>query len=95
MKKNKEIMKWVNLISFGVLISAGFVCLLMGLFNFNLISAIFGNSVVARIFYSLFGISSIVLLTTILLKAFMTTGKKEQITKSISSAVPSSSSTAK
>ena len=74
----KKIFKWVELVSFGMLMLGGLNYLLMGLFNFDFFAAIFGgdDAVVSRVFYSLFGISAAILLTVILWQAFM--GKKNQ-----------------
>ena len=82
-------MKWVNITAFGLLLIGGINFLLMGLFQFDLYAAIFGgrDAVVSRIFYSLFGISAAVLLTTILWKALMSgQNKARKATKSTSAA---------
>ena len=73
MKNKKAIMKWVNVVAFGVLVVGGLNFLLMGLFGFDLFATLFGgaDSVVSRIFYSLFGVAAVTLLCTILWKAFM------------------------
>ena len=86
----KKIMKWVNMIAFGLLLVGGINFLLMGLFQFDLYAAIFGgrDAVVSRIFYSLFGIAAVTLLATILWKALMTgqQNKANKTTKSTGAA---------
>jgi len=91
-KKNNEIMKWVNMVAFAVLLIGGLSFLLMGLFDFNMVGTIFGSSIVARVFYSVFGVAAIVLLATVLWKAFM--GEKKPVVKVVSSK-PSATSQAK
>ncbi|MDR0461960.1 MAG: DUF378 domain-containing protein [Christensenellaceae bacterium] len=70
----KKIMKWVNMTAFGFMLLGGFNFLLMGLFKFDLFAAMFGGneSVTSRVFYGIFGVSAMILLTHILWKAFMT-----------------------
>ena len=76
--KKINFLKWVNLVAFGLLLLGGINFLMMGLFHFDLFAAIFGGTgaVVSRVFYSIFGLSALTLLATILWKAFM--GKKER-----------------
>ena len=55
-------MKITTIIAFTLVIIGGLVWLLIGLFNFNLVSMIFGAgsmALVSRIIYSLVGISAI------------------------------------
>ena len=82
--KTNNFFKWVNMIAFGVLMLGGLDFLLMGLFNFNLFGAIFADSIVARVIYGLFGLATLVLLTTILWRAF---GPKKDIT--VKATIPS------
>ena len=79
---NKEnIMKWVKFISFGFLLLGGINWLLIGLFEFDLFGTLFGGveSVVARVFYSLFGIGAAIILTTVLVKAFSKDNEKKEV----------------
>ena len=81
----KKILKGINIVAFGLLLIGGINFLLMGLFQFDLYAAIFGgrDAVVSRVFYSLFGIAAVTLLTTILWKALMTgQNKTKRATKS-------------
>ena len=75
MAKNK-LAKWINMTAFGLLMLGGLNFLLMGLFKFDMYAGMFGgsHSVTSRVFYSIFGISALVLLAAILWKAYM--GKK-------------------
>lgn len=59
------------MISFGVLLFAGLNFLFRGLFNFDLFKIIFGESVTARVLYSIFGIATLLLMTIIICKAFV------------------------
>ena len=55
-------MKIATIISYSLVIIGALVWLLVGLFNFNLVSAIFGagsSTIVSRIIYSLVGISGL------------------------------------
>ncbi len=55
-------MKIATIISYSLVIIGALVWLLVGLFNFNLVSAIFGagsSAIVSRIIYSLVGISGL------------------------------------
>jgi len=77
---NKEaVLKWVKFISFVFVIIGGLNWLFMGLFDFDLVGGIFGGSesVASRIFYSLFGIGSVVLLTVVLIKVFANSKESE------------------
>ena len=80
--KKKKIWKWVELISFGLMLIGGINYLLMGLFGFDFFAAIFGGdtAVVSRIFYSLFGIAAAILLTVILWQAYMVKEKNNSNT---------------
>ena len=84
--KGKKVLKVSEMLAFALLLVGGLNFLLMGLFNWNMIGAIFGgaDSVTSRVFFSLFGIAAVVLLAIILWKAFMTTQQKPA-TKSASS----------
>ena len=56
-------MKTASIIAYVLVIVGAIVWLLVGLFNFNLVGAIFGaTSVVSRIIYSLVGISGLFLI---------------------------------
>ena len=68
-------LKWIMLISFAVVLIGGLVFLLMGLFNWNMIGAIFGGGAGARVLYSIFGIGAAILLTSVLIKAFKSNNK--------------------
>ena len=72
------IMKWVKFISFAFVLIGGINWLLIGLFEFDLFATMFGGmeSVASRIFYVLFGLGAVVLLTTVLIKAFSKESKK-------------------
>lgn len=55
-------MKIATIVSYSLVIIGALVWLLVGLFNFNLVSAIFGagsSAIVSRIIYSLVGISGL------------------------------------
>jgi hypothetical protein len=78
--KKDVVLRWVKLISFGVVLLGGLNYLLMGLFGLDLFGVTFGGGVVSRVFYSLFGIAAAVLLTAVLWKAFM--GEREQTAES-------------
>ena len=70
---NKEaVLKWIKFISFIFVILGGLNWLFVGMFDFDIIGGIFGGqeSVASRVFYSLFGIGSVVLLTLVLIKVF-------------------------
>lgn len=73
-KLNKaKIFKFLDMLTFGILMIGGLNFLVMGLFSFDIFGGIFGgpHAVVSRIFYSLFGLSALYLLLSILWKAFM------------------------
>jgi uncharacterized membrane protein YuzA (DUF378 family) len=57
----------------------------MGLFGFDLFGSVFGNGagsgVVGRIFYSIFGLSALILLVTVIARTVMN-DKKDQSTAS-------------
>ncbi|MCL2228783.1 MAG: DUF378 domain-containing protein [Firmicutes bacterium] len=78
--KKKNVLKYTAMIAFGVLLLGGLNFLLMGLFRFDMYAGIFGgaDAVVARIFYSLFGIASLVLLGIIIAQAFTTKPQRVQ-----------------
>lgn len=58
-------MKTIKLIALILVIVGGLNWLLVGLFDFNLVSAIFGDSIVAKIVYVLVGLSALFSLTLI------------------------------
>ena len=68
----KKVLKTVNIIAFGILLVGGLNFLLMGIFKFDMFAAISGgrDAVVARLFYSLFGLAALTLVAIILYKAF-------------------------
>jgi uncharacterized membrane protein YuzA (DUF378 family) len=67
--ENNMVMKWINGIAFTLLVVGGINWLLIGLFRFDLVAAIFGNiSVGSRIIYSLVGISALTLLATAIVR---------------------------
>ena len=91
--KGKKMLKFSEMVAFGLLLVGGLNFLLMGLFNWNMIGAIFGgtDSVTSRVFFSLFGIAAVTLLAIILWKAFMTKkpAAKSSATKSATTSSPS------
>jgi len=89
--KGKKLLRWVEMTLFGLLLVGGLNLLLMGLFNWNMIGAIFGGvgSVTSRVFFSLFGISALGLLAIILWKAFMTKAPAKQVATSPKTATAS------
>ena len=80
--KKKIIFKWVNMVAFAVLILGGLNFLIMGMFGFDMYAAIFGgtDAAASRVFYSFFGIAAVILLATVLWKAFKT-GQTKAATK--------------
>jgi len=74
MGKNKTWLVWVMFISFAVLLFGGLNYLLMGLLNFEMFSEMFGgmDSIASRVFYILFGLAAVTLLTIVIWKAFFT-----------------------
>lgn len=56
-------MKTIKLIALILVIVGGLNWLLVGLFNFNLVTAIFGDSIVTNIVYVLVGLSALFSLT--------------------------------
>jgi uncharacterized membrane protein YuzA (DUF378 family) len=74
--KNNSFMKWIMGIAFTLLVIGGLNWLLVGLFEFDLVAAIFGmNSIFSRIIYTLVGISAITLLGNVLAKMIMKTSE--------------------
>ena len=73
-----KFMKWLNTAAFTILLIGGLNYLFMGLFGFNLFGVMFGSGegLVGRIFYSLFGVSALVLLTTIIARTVMGNKRK-------------------
>ena len=56
-------MKWIDYIALTLTIIGAVVWGLIGLFQFNLVSALFGDSSFTRLIYDLVGISGIYMLT--------------------------------
>ena len=65
-------------ISFAVLIFGGLNYMLMALFRFDMFAEMFGgvDAIASRIFYAMFGIAALTLLTIVIVKAFF--GNKEK-----------------
>lgn len=63
--ERSKTMKTIKLIALILVIIGGLNCLLVGLFKFNLVTAIFGDSVVTTIVYVLVGLSALISLTLI------------------------------
>lgn len=58
-------MNILRMIAFALVITGALVWGLVGLFDYNIVSAIFGEgSILARIVYSLVGISGVIMLAT-------------------------------
>ena len=72
MEKNKTWLVWVMFISFAILLFGGLNYLLMGLLNFEMFSEMFGgmDSIASRVFYLMFGLAALTLLTIVIWKAF-------------------------
>jgi uncharacterized membrane protein YuzA (DUF378 family) len=70
MKNDNKFLKILAMVSFGILLLGGLNFLLMGLFNFDLLGIIFGTSVVARIIFSIIGLSALTLISLVLFRAF-------------------------
>ena len=70
--KRENILKWVKFVSFGMVLFGGLMWLIIGIFNVDIIGGVFGGSgsAFSRFFYSMIGISAVVLLTTVLMNAF-------------------------
>jgi len=81
--KRDNIMKWVKFISFGFVLFGGLMWLIIGIFNVDIIGGIFGGSGsgFSRLVYSLIGISSVILLTTMLMKVFNNEKKATRVAK--------------
>lgn len=60
-------MKVTSIIAYVLTVIGALVWLLVGLFSFNPVTAIFGNGMVARIIYSVVGVAGIWLLFTLIL----------------------------
>jgi uncharacterized membrane protein YuzA (DUF378 family) len=75
-----KVMKWINMAAFTILLIGGLNYLFMGLFNYNLFGAMFGTGdgagMLGRLFYSLFGISALILLLTVIARTVMNDKKK-------------------
>jgi uncharacterized membrane protein YuzA (DUF378 family) len=71
-------MKYINTAAFTILLIGGLNYLFMGLFKFNLFGAMFGDAdgMVGRLFYSLFGLSALLLLTTVIARTVMNGQRK-------------------
>lgn len=63
--ERSKTMKTIKLIALILVIVGGLNWLLVGLFDFNLVTAIFGSSVVTKIVYVLVGLSALFSLTLI------------------------------
>jgi uncharacterized membrane protein YuzA (DUF378 family) len=70
-------MKWLNTIAFTILLIGGLNYLFMGLFKFDMFGVLFGDGdgVVGRLFYSLFGLSALILLLTVVARTVMNNKK--------------------
>jgi len=77
------VLRWVKFISFAILLLGGLNWLIIGLFEFDIIAGIFGGmeSVASRVFYSLFGIAALTLLTIVLIKVFSKSADEATKTK--------------
>ncbi|MDR1917488.1 MAG: DUF378 domain-containing protein [Christensenellaceae bacterium] len=72
-----KVMKWLNTVAFTILLIGGLNYLFMGLFGFDMFGTMFGDGdgMVGRLFYSLFGISSLILLITVIARTVMNNKK--------------------
>jgi len=80
------IVKWIKFISFGFLILGGLNWLFIGLFDADIIGFLLGgqDSVASRVLFSAVGISAVILLTIVLVKAFRNREEpKRVITKTV------------
>ncbi|MCL2570116.1 MAG: DUF378 domain-containing protein [Firmicutes bacterium] len=70
--ERETVVKWLKFISFGFLLLGGLNWLFIGLFEADIIGGIFGgaDSAASRVIFSLVGISAVILLTIVLVKAF-------------------------
>lgn|GEM_PF-828225 len=104
----KKLLRILEMTAFAFLMIGGLNLLLMGLFNWNMVGAIFGGvtSVTSRVFFSLFGIAALTLLAVILFKAFATKkpvvkmvptekAKETKTTKSTATAKPATTGATK
>jgi hypothetical protein len=84
----KKGMKAVVFVSFAVLVFGGLNYLLMGFFKFDLFGEIFGgmDAVASRVFYAVFGISALTLLSIVIYKAFFGKHTKTNTPKRASTA---------
>jgi uncharacterized membrane protein YuzA (DUF378 family) len=71
-------MKWLNTAAFAILIIGGLNYLLMGIMGFNLVAFLFGSSLASGILYSLFGLSAVLLLCTIIARAILNDNKSNK-----------------
>jgi uncharacterized membrane protein YuzA (DUF378 family) len=60
--------KWVMGLAYTLLVIGGLNWLLIGLFDWNLVTAVFGHNAFARVVYSIIGISTLVALAGSLMK---------------------------
>jgi len=71
-KETGGFLKWMNFISFGLVLFGGLNWLLIGLFQFDLFGILGGfDGFVSRIFYTAFGLGALWLLAYVLYRVFM------------------------
>ena len=87
MTKTNMIVKWISMISFGILLLGGLNFLFMGLFKFNFFMTVFGQSTVARVIYSILGLAALTLLIVIICKAFVPKREAQKIEAKIENVV--------
>jgi uncharacterized membrane protein YuzA (DUF378 family) len=76
-------MKYLNLGAFTALLIGGLNYLFMGLFNFDLFANLLGsNGIMSRVFYSLFGLSALILITTVIARTVLNEKREEETQKS-------------
>ena len=75
---NENAMRWVRLISFWLVLLGGLNWLFIGLMDIDLFGAMLGGgeSMWARVLFTLFGLATITLVITIWKQAFGGTGSK-------------------
>lgn len=79
----KNFMKYLNLGAFTALLIGGLNYLFMGLFNFDLFANLLGsNGIMSRVFYSLFGLSALILITTVIARTVLNEKREEETQKS-------------
>ena len=64
--------KWAKFISFALVLIGGINWLFIGLFDVDIIGAVFGGaeSTASRVLFTLFGTGAVILLTIVLVRAF-------------------------